>query len=57
MQADPPLGAAMTDEDGDHAATLIPDCTLVRMRGVGHGIHRDDPVNFRRVMFDFLDTI
>jgi pimeloyl-ACP methyl ester carboxylesterase len=57
MQADPPLGAAMTDEDGDRAARLIPDCTLVRMRGVGHGIHRDDPVNFRRVMFDFLDTV
>ena len=57
MQADPSLGAAMTDEEAERAAAAIPDCTFVRMRNVGHGIHRDDPVNFRRVLFDFLDTI
>ena len=57
MQADPSMGAAMTDEEAERAAAAIPDCTFVRMKGVGHGIHRGDPVNFRRVMFDFLDTV
>lgn len=57
LQADPGMGAAMSDDEADRAADLIPDCTFVQMQGVGHGIHRGDPVNFRRVMFDFLDTI
>lgn len=57
MQADPSLGAAMTNEEAERAAAAIPDCTFVRMQGVGHGIHRGDPVNFRRVLFDFLDSI
>jgi pimeloyl-ACP methyl ester carboxylesterase len=57
LQADPGMGAAMTDDEAELAASLIPDCTFVQMQGVGHGIHRGDPVNFRRVMFDFLDTI
>jgi len=57
LQADPAMGAAMTNEEAERAARLIPDCTFVQMQGVGHGIHRGDPINFRRVMFDFLDTI
>ncbi|MBT4513931.1 MAG: alpha/beta hydrolase, partial [Chloroflexi bacterium] len=47
----------MTNEEAERAAGLIPDCTLVQMKNVGHGIHRGDPVGFRRAMFDFLDTI
>ncbi|MBT5320083.1 MAG: alpha/beta hydrolase [Chloroflexi bacterium] len=57
LQADPEHGAAMTNEEAERAAGLIPDCTLVQMKNVGHGIHRGDPVGFRRAMFDFLDTI
>jgi pimeloyl-ACP methyl ester carboxylesterase len=57
LQADPAMGAAMTNEEAERAVRLIPDCTFVQMQGVGHGIHRGDPINFRRVMFDFLDTI
>ncbi len=57
LQADPKMGAAMTNEEAERAANLIPDCAFVQMQGVGHGIHRGDPINFRRVMFDFLDTI
>ncbi|MCX8251158.1 MAG: alpha/beta hydrolase [Dehalococcoidia bacterium] len=57
LQADPAMGAAMTDEESERAERLIPNCALVQMQGVGHGIHRGDPINFHKVMFDFLDTI
>jgi pimeloyl-ACP methyl ester carboxylesterase len=57
LQADPAMGAAMTNEEAERAAGLIPDCTFVQMKDVGHGIHRGDPINFRRALFDFLDTI
>ena len=57
LQADPAMGAAMTNEEAERAASLIPDCTFIQMQGVGHGIHRGDPINFRRTLFDFLDTI
>jgi pimeloyl-ACP methyl ester carboxylesterase len=57
LQADPDMGAAMTNEEAERAAGLIPDCAFVQMKDVGHGIHRGDPINFRRALFDFLDTI
>ncbi len=57
MQADPARGSALRDGDATRAAGALRDCTLVKFDGVGHGIHRGDPARFRRVLFDFLDTI
>lgn len=30
LQADSPMGAAMTDEEGERAAEIISDCTFVQ---------------------------
>ena len=57
LQADPDAGAALREGEEKRVAALIRDCTLVRFPGAGHGILRDDPINYRRVLFDFLDTI
>ncbi|MDP6821881.1 MAG: alpha/beta hydrolase [Dehalococcoidia bacterium] len=57
LQADPEIGAALLEDDEKRIQGLVSDCTHVRFAGVGHSVHRDDPINFRRVLFDFLDTI
>ena len=57
MQADPEQGGVVTDEAADRLRTAIPDCRHVRFPGVGHRVHKDAPIKFRRVLFDFLDTI
>lgn len=57
LQADPDLGAALLPGEEKRVVSLVRDCTLVQFSGVGHGIHRGDPIAFRRVLFDFLDTV
>ncbi len=57
LQSDPGMGAALLEGEEKRIQELVPDCTHVRFDGIGHSIHRDDPINFRRALFDFLDTI
>ena len=55
LQADPAAGGALGDADADRAAALLPHGTLVRLPGVGHGIHGDVPDRFARLLHDFLE--
>lgn len=55
LQADPQQGGALDDAEADHAAGLLPRGTLVRLPGVGHGIHSDVPERFARLVHDFLE--
>jgi pimeloyl-ACP methyl ester carboxylesterase len=57
LQGDPALGAAMEDHEAEHAASLLSQGTFVRMPGVGHGIHLEQPEAFRRVVMDFLESL
>jgi pimeloyl-ACP methyl ester carboxylesterase len=57
MQADPELSGIVSDEVASHMQQLVPDCTHVKFSGTGHNIHQDASVEFRRTLFDFLDTI
>jgi len=55
LQADPAAGGALGDADAAHAVELLPQGTLVRLPGVGHGIHGEVPDRFARLVHDFLE--
>ncbi len=57
LQADPASGAAVEDHDAELAASLLADCTHVRLPGVGHGIHAEQPTTFSRIVMDFLESL
>lgn len=57
IQADLTLGGVVNDDAANRLKSSIPDCSHVRFTGIGHNVHEDAPVEFRRVLFDFLDTI
>jgi pimeloyl-ACP methyl ester carboxylesterase len=43
IQADPALGGNMTDRDVQRASTQLRDAAHVRLVGLGHGLHQEDP--------------
>jgi len=53
LQADPAAGGALAD--ADRAIGLLPHGTLVRLPGVGHGIHGEVPDRFAHLVHDFLE--
>ncbi len=57
MQADFSLGGVVNDDAATRLTDQIPDCSHVKFPGIGHNIHEDAPIEFRRTLFDFLDTI
>ena len=57
IHGDTGLGGIVTEADARWAATLVRDLTAVRMEGVGHGIHRGRPVEFARVVTDYLESL
>jgi len=57
VHADPELGGIVSEEGARRAAGLIGDCTVVHVRGVGHLIHRERPVEFARVVTDYLESL
>jgi pimeloyl-ACP methyl ester carboxylesterase len=56
LQADPDQGGVVTDEAAERIRSGVVDCTHVKF-DVGHSIHKEAPIEFRRSLFDFLDTI
>ena len=56
LQADPDQGGVVTDEAADRIRSGVADCTHVKL-DVGHSVHKDASVEFRRSLFDFLDSI
>jgi pimeloyl-ACP methyl ester carboxylesterase len=57
VQADPAAGGHLTDERADGAAAALADCALVRLTGVGHGVHAQQPLPFAQMVNQFLDSI
>lgn len=57
IQGNPTLGAVVTDKRAEQMTKGIADCTHIKFDDAGHGIHTDQPVKFRRVLLQFLDTI
>jgi pimeloyl-ACP methyl ester carboxylesterase len=43
IQADPALGGNMTERDVQRATALLRDAARVRLVGLGHGLHQEDP--------------
>jgi len=56
VQATPEQGGVVTDEAAERLQSGISDCTHVKL-DVGHNVHIDAPIEFRRSLFEFLDTI
>ena len=57
MRGDPGLGGAIEDKDEQRAKSLLPQLAVVRLSGVGHGIHNVKPVEFLRIASDFLESL
>ena len=57
VHADPELGGIVSADDACRAVGLIEDCTVVRVGGVGHLIHRERPVEFARIVTDYLESL
>ena len=57
VQGNADLGGALADDEAARATGLVRNCTHVQLRDVGHGIHRDRPVEFMRIVADFLESL
>ena len=57
VQGNADLGGALADDEAARATGLVSNCTHVQLRDVGHGIHRDRPLEFRRIVADFLESL
>lgn len=57
IQAEFELGGVVSDEAASRLKQDIADCTHIKFNGVGHNIHEDAPSEFRRAVFDFLDSV
>ena len=57
VQGNTELGGALADDEAARATRLIRNCTHVQLRDAGHGIHRERPVEFRRIVADFLESL
>jgi pimeloyl-ACP methyl ester carboxylesterase len=57
LQGHKPLGGVMEDSESDHAASLLRDCTLVRMSDAGHQIHTDYPERTLGIVTSFLESL
>lgn len=57
LQADPALGGLLSDEAVQLARSLMPQAWVVRMRGVGHGLHLEQEGSVLRVLGHFLEAL
>lgn len=57
LQADVAAGGMLSDPDADHIASLIADCTRVRLPGVGHLIHWMQTETTLRLALNFLESL
>jgi len=54
LQADPAMGAALTQEDIDIVLANAPNARLIKVAGVGHMIHDERPADFLQAIDTFL---
>jgi pimeloyl-ACP methyl ester carboxylesterase len=57
LQADPALGALLTDEDLETALSRMPTASAVKIEGAGHGLHREQPLRTAQAALNFLATL
>jgi pimeloyl-ACP methyl ester carboxylesterase len=57
VQADVSAGGVLDDQSVQAALPMLANCALVRMQGVGHCPHYDQPVAFSRSVMDFLESL
>jgi len=57
LQADEIAGGMLIDTDAQQCVDLIPDCTLIKMRGVGHLMHWQRPGEVTNHTLTFLEAI
>jgi pimeloyl-ACP methyl ester carboxylesterase len=57
LQGNSELGGALSDPEARWAASLIPDCALVTLPEIGHGIHAGEPLRFNALVTDFLESV
>jgi pimeloyl-ACP methyl ester carboxylesterase len=57
IQCDPAQGGMLTNEDAAALDSLIPDCTLVRLNGVGHQAHWQDAGAVSRHVLAFAASL
>jgi pimeloyl-ACP methyl ester carboxylesterase len=53
IQADPTMGAALSDASAEYALSLLEHGTLARVPGAGHAVHATKPFEFLRLVLDF----
>lgn len=53
LQADPALGAVLTDEEVARSLTLLPEGTWRQVTGAGHAIHAFKPIEFTELVLEF----
>ena len=57
LQGNRELGGVMEDAEADNAASLIEDCTLVKIGETGHQIHTDCPERTLKTVSNFLESL
>jgi pimeloyl-ACP methyl ester carboxylesterase len=54
LQADPALGGVLSTEEARRALDILPHGSLVQVPGAGHAIHAYKPVEFVRIVLQFV---
>jgi pimeloyl-ACP methyl ester carboxylesterase len=57
LQGNAALGSALDDQRAAWMISLLEDCTHVAIPDAGHFIHQTLPVDFSRLVLDFLETV
>jgi pimeloyl-ACP methyl ester carboxylesterase len=57
LQANPALGAMMTDKDVNRALSLLRQATHMRFEGLGHQLHMEQPEPVMRAVLNFLESL
>ncbi len=57
LQADEAAGGLLPDSLAEEATTLIRDCTLLKLKGVGHNIHGSASDAMARLVVPFLGSL
>jgi pimeloyl-ACP methyl ester carboxylesterase len=57
LQGNGALGSALDEGRAAWMASLLDDCTHVELSDAGHFIHQAVPVDFNRLLLDFLETV
>lgn len=57
LQGDSTVGGMLMDDDADAVVARVPDCTLLKLPGVGHSIHAMEPQLTLRFVLPFLEAL